>query len=135
MRKEITWIVDDNSRDHGKEFVITEMSAWDGDELAQDIYRAMGESSFTVIPADVVAMGCAGLATVGLPVLAASSAETARYLRGKLLSTVDIIITHEGARTRRKVDGKIDFEEVQTIRTLMDKVFEVNFNFLSIAGA
>ncbi|XEH50509.1 hypothetical protein NMD75_04370 [Edwardsiella tarda] len=43
MRKQITYIVEDNNRDHGKEFIITEMSAWDADEMAQDLFRSMGK--------------------------------------------------------------------------------------------
>ncbi|MCZ5834298.1 hypothetical protein O5345_19420 [Escherichia coli] len=41
-RKEIPFIVEDDNRDNGKEFIITEMSAWDADELAQDLFRSMG---------------------------------------------------------------------------------------------
>lgn len=132
-RKEIPFIVEDENRDKGKEFIITEMSAWDADSLAQDIFRAMGESNFTGIPADVIAMGCAGLATVGINVLSASSPEVARALRERLLSTVQIVITHDGNRQVREVKP-IDFEEVSTIRNLMDQVFKVNFEFLTIAG-
>ncbi|EPL1955187.1 hypothetical protein JRB55_004200 [Citrobacter freundii] len=131
-RKEIPFIVEDENRDKGKEFIITEMSAWDADSLAQDIFRAMGESNYTSIPADVIAMGCAGLATVGLSVISASSPEVARQLRDRLISTVDIIITSEGQRQQRKVNGALDFEEVSTIRSLLDKVFQVNFEFLKI---
>ncbi|WP_320910227.1 hypothetical protein [Citrobacter farmeri] len=133
-RKEITFIVEEEGRDKGKEFLITEMSAWDADALAQDIFRAMGDSNYSSIPADVIAMGCAGLATVGLSVISASSPEVARQLRDRLMSTVDIIITNDGRRQQRKVNGSLDFEEVSTIRTLLDKVFEINFNFLTIAG-
>lgn len=133
-RKEISFIVEAEGRDKGKEFIITEMSAWDADTLAQDIFRAMGDSGFSEIPADVIAMGCAGLATVGLSVISASSPDVARQLRDRLMSTVDIIITYEGKRQQRKVNGVIDFEEVSTIRTLLDKVFQVNFDFLTIAG-
>lgn len=133
-RKEISFIVEAEGRDKGKEFLITEMSAWDADTLAQDIFRAMGDSGFSEIPADVIAMGCAGLATVGLSVISASSPDVARQLRDRLMSTVEIIITNEGARQQRKVNGVIDFEEVSTIRTLLDKVFKVNFDFLTIAG-
>ena len=39
-RKEIPFIVEEEGRDKGKEFLITEMSAWDADTLAQDIFRA-----------------------------------------------------------------------------------------------
>ncbi|ELY4670909.1 hypothetical protein ACOJBQ_003907 [Cronobacter muytjensii] len=131
-RKEIPYVVMDENRDKGKEFIITEMSAWDADELAQDIFRAMGDCNYTGIPADVIAMGCAGLATVGLSVLSASSPEVSRQLRDRLLSTVQIVITHDGDRQIRAVKS-IDFEEVSTIRSLMDKVFKVNFDFLTIA--
>ncbi|CAH3641861.1 TPA: hypothetical protein ACNVTV_005047 [Citrobacter freundii] len=133
-RKEIPFIVEEEGRDKGKEFLITEMSAWDADSLAQDIFRAMGDSNYSSIPADVIAMGCAGLATVGLSVISASSPEVARQLRDRLMSTVDIIITSEGQRQQRKVNGSLDFEEVSTIRSLLDKVFQVNFDFLTIAG-
>ncbi|EPB7456777.1 hypothetical protein [Citrobacter freundii] len=133
-RKEIPFIVETEGRDKGKEFLITEMSAWDADSLAQDIFRAMGDSNYSSIPADVIAMGCAGLATVGLSVISASSPEVARQLRDRLMSTVDIIITNEGQRQQRKVNGSLDFEEVSTIRSLLDKVFQVNFDFLTIAG-
>ncbi|MGT3224307.1 hypothetical protein [Yersinia enterocolitica] len=133
-RKEIIYIVDAEGRDNGKEFIITEMSAWDADSLAQDIFRAMGDSNYTGIPADVIAMGCAGLATVGLSVISASSPEVAHTLRDRLMSTVEIAITHDGNRNRRQVKGSIDFEEVSTIRKLLDKVFQTNFDFLTIAG-
>lgn len=133
-RKEIPFIVEEEGRDKGKEFLITEMSAWDADSLAQDIFRVMGDSNYSSIPADVIAMGCAGLATVGLSVISASSPEVARQLRDRLMSTVDIIITSDGQRQQRKVNGSLDFEEVSTIRSLLDKVFQVNFDFLTIAG-
>lgn len=133
-RKEITFIVEEEGRDKGKEFIITEMSAWDADTLSQDIFRAMGDSGFSGIPADVIAMGCAGLATVGLSVISASSPEVARSLRDRLMATVDIVITTDKTSNRRQVNGNLDFEEVSTIRTLMDKVFKVNFDFLTIAG-
>lgn len=133
-RKEIPFIVETEGRDKGKEFLITEMSAWDADSLAQDIFRAMGDSNYSSIPSDVIAMGCAGLATVGLSVISASSPEVARQLRDRLMSTVDIIITNDGQRQQRKVNGSLDFEEVSTIRSLLDKVFQVNFDFLTIAG-
>lgn len=133
-RKEIPFIVETEGRDKGKEFLITEMSAWDADTLAQDIFRAMGDSNYSSIPADVIAMGCAGLATVGLSIISASSPEVARQLRDRLMSTVDIIITNDGQRQQRKVNGSLDFEEVSTIRSLLDKVFQVNFDFLTIAG-
>lgn len=132
-RKEVSFVVEEEGRDKDKEFVITELSAWDADELAQDIFRAMGDSGFTGIPQDVISMGCAGLATIGLSVLSAASPDVSKSIRNRLIQTVEIVIYNEGQRVIRKVDGPSDFEEVSTIRKLMDKVFEVNFGFLSIA--
>ncbi|HDI3034391.1 hypothetical protein G9G39_06835 [Cronobacter sp. EKM101R] len=132
-RKEIPFVVEENNRDKGKEFIITEMSAWDAEELAQDLFRAMGEANFSGIPADVIAMGCAGLATLGLNVLSSAPPAVARQLKERLMSTVQIVITHEGNCQVREVKP-IDFEEVSTIRNLMDEVFKINFDFLTIAG-
>lgn len=132
-RREIPFIVTKEGRDKGKEFIITEMSAWDADTLSQDIFRAMGDSNFNGIPIDVVAMGSAGLATLGLSVLSAASPETAHMIREKLIATVDIVINDEGRRTRRKVNGPLDFDEVSTIRDVMDQVFKINFDFLTRA--
>lgn len=131
-RKTIDFIAEDG-RDNGKKFQITEMSAWDAEELSEEIYRAMGQGEFNSLPADVVAMGVAGLATVGLSVLSAAPATTSRYISEKLLSTVEIIINHQGKQVNRPIE-KIDFEEVTTLRQLKDKVFELNFGFLSLAA-
>ncbi|WP_145484410.1 hypothetical protein [Yersinia aldovae] len=132
-RKQITYIVEDEGRDKGKEFLITEMSAWDAEELSEEIYRAMGHGEFNSLPADVVAMGAAGLATVGISVLAAAPASVSRPISDRILSTVEVVITNEGKDITRSIKP-IDFEEISTIRTLKDKVFELNFGFLSLAA-
>ncbi|HDL7611604.1 TPA: hypothetical protein PXP01_001296 [Yersinia enterocolitica] len=132
-RKQITYIVEDEGRDKGKEFIITEMSAWDAEELSEEIYRAMGHGEFNSLPADVVSMGVAGLATVGISVLAAAPASVSRPISDRILSTVEIVITNEGKDITRSIKP-IDFEEISTIRTLKDKVFELNFGFLSLAA-
>ncbi|EMQ4317129.1 hypothetical protein AB4799_003792 [Yersinia enterocolitica] len=132
-RKQITYTVEDEGRDKGKEFIITEMSAWDAEELSEEIYRAMGHGEFNSLPADVVSMGVAGLATVGVSVLAAAPASVSRPISDRILSTVEIVITDEGKDITRSIKP-IDFEEISTIRTLKDKVFELNFGFLSLAA-
>ncbi|HEC1649040.1 TPA: hypothetical protein R1156_000948 [Yersinia enterocolitica] len=132
-RKQITYIVEDEGRDKGKEFIITEMSAWDAEELSEEIYRAMGHGEFNSLPSDVVSMGVAGLATVGISVLAAAPASVSRPISDRILSTVEIVITNEGKDITRSIKP-IDFEEISTIRTLKDKVFELNFGFLSLAA-
>ncbi|HCC3331614.1 TPA: hypothetical protein M4731_004640 [Salmonella enterica] len=133
MRKEITWLVDDDNRDKGKEFVITEMSAWDAEELAEEIMRSMSHGGYFDIQPEVIQMGIAGLATIGLSVIASADRETARMIGQRLLDSVEIVITHEGKQTRRKAKS-IDFEEVSTIRQIKDKAMHLNFDFLAIAA-
>lgn len=129
-RREIIWTVETEGRDKGKEFFITEMSAWDAETMAQDIYREMGDAEFGAIPADVIAMGCAGLSTIGLSVLAAASADISANITERLLSTVKISVD-----TGYRDVKPFDFEEVSTIRDLKDKVFALNFDFLALAAS
>lgn len=134
-RKEINFTVEDkSSRDFGKEFKITEMAAIDASDLAEELFRIMGKEGFTGIPEDVISMGCAGLASLGINVLTAASPEVSRKLRDTLLDTVEIVFDNAGKVVTRKVNARMDFEEVSTIRTVLDKVFEVNFSFLTLGG-
>ncbi len=134
-RKEKTYIVKEDNRDKGKEFIITEMSAIKGQELASDIHREMMAVNFSGISPDVIAMGCAGLATVGLSVLSAISKESSMIMRNALLSTVQIVIrVKDGGVQVRDIRAEIDFEEMTTIINLLDEVFTLNFDFLNIAG-
>lgn len=84
------------------------------------------------IQPEVIQMGVAGLATIGLSVIASADRETSRMLGERLLQSVDIVITHEGKQSRRPAKS-IDFEEVATIRQLKDQVMHLNFDFLTIA--
>lgn len=132
MRKEINHTIEDNNRDHGKTFVITEMTAWNAEEMAEDIMRCMSKGGYFDIQPEVIQMGVAGLATIGLSVIASADRETSRMLGERLLQSVDIVITHEGKQSRRPAKS-IDFEEVATIRQLKDQVMHLNFDFLTIA--
>ena len=81
----------------------------------------------------IATMGRSSLSQRCQHVISAASPEVARKLRDRLMSTVQIVITHEGSRQVRTVKP-VDFEEVSTIRQVMDKIFKVNFDFLTIAG-
>lgn len=134
-RREKRIVIDnEKSRDNGKVFIATEMSPYAGWDLSQELFRIMGQGGFNAIPDDVVRMGCAGLATLGMSVISAASTEAARKLRDDMMSNVKISITHEGKELIRDVDGKIDFEEIETIRIILDAVFEMNFSFLTVGG-
>lgn len=134
-RREKVYTIDNpDSRDNGKAFIITEMSAWDGEKLAEDIFRIMGEKNFTGLPVDVISMGCAGLANYGVSVLSAADADVSSALKSRLLETVDIEIEYQGKTITRKVVPSTDFEEISTIRLLIDEVFSLNFSYFTLGG-
>lgn len=131
MRKQERITIDEQlSRDHGKVFVITEKPASEAWTISQDLFRMMGETSFLSIPEDVVLMGCAGLATVGKSVLAASGSAVSNELLAKMFNDVNIAIEHDGKAVERLVNIKTDIEEVETINKILDRTFYINFAFL-----
>ncbi|WP_041866696.1 hypothetical protein [Sodalis glossinidius] len=134
MRKTHEYVVKEQNRDAGKVFIITKMSAVAGEYLAEEMFRVMGQSRFYSIPPEVVQMGTAGLATVGLTALANADREAARLISQRLLSTVKIRIKHEGKVIERALDPDNDFEEISTLRALKDNVFRLNFDFLTVAA-
>ena len=132
-REEQIIIQQEGSRDNGKVFIAKELSAYEGWEVSQELFRVMGQSGFTSIPDDVIRMGCAGLATLGLSVISAASMESASAIRNRLMKSVTIVIQHDG---KEQIRGALpeDFEEIETIRIVLDKVFEINFGFLVLGG-
>lgn len=133
-REKLFAIENPESRDNGKVFIITEMSAWEGEKLAEDVFRVMGEKNFTGLPVDVISMGCAGLANYGVAVLSAADADVSATLKTRLLDTVDIEIENNGKTITRKVVPSTDFEEISTIRQLIDEVFSLNFSYFTLGG-
>lgn len=134
MRNSIEFTIKDNNRDFGKAFIITEMSAVQGEELAEEVFRIMSRYNFYSIPPEVMTMGTAGLATVGLAAIANADRDEARAISQRLLSTVKIRIEHEGKSLERALDAETDIEEVSTLRFLKDEVFRLNFDFLTTAA-
>lgn len=131
MRKQERIVIDEPlSRDHGKVFVITEKPASEAWTISQDLFRMMGETSFLSIPEDVVLMGCAGLATVGKAVLAASGSAVSNELLAKMFNDVNVAIEHDGKAVERLVSIKADIEEIETINKILDRTFHINFAFL-----
>lgn len=131
-RRVKTVVIDDiASRDHGKVFIVTEMSSTEAWLFSQELYRIMGTVSNLEIPDDVVLMGSAGLATIGMPLIAASGREACELMMKEFLKSVQLSIVHEGKEiVRPLVSISADIEEMTTITAIMDKVFYINFGFL-----
>lgn len=129
MRKSITYIVEDsNSRDFGKKFIITEMSAFEAELFAHEMLSYMAR--IHNLPDAMVDMGCHGLATYGMAALMGCSTFEYETISAKLLAGVRIAITGTDNTERERALLPEDTEEWKTLRELKDQVFKLNFDFL-----
>lgn len=125
MRKtrEITIDGPAGSRDVGKTFLITEMSAMAADSWAIRALGAMMRSGVG-IPAEIVQSGLQGFALYGIKALLAAPFEESAPLLAEVMDCVQIV---EQLITRRLLDS--DIEEIATITRLRDEVIEVHTGF------
>ncbi|MEX9215656.1 hypothetical protein AB7W40_09975 [Providencia rettgeri] len=132
MRKQEHIIISETNRDEGKHFILTEKPALECHQIAQDLYKIIMDNDYLNLPPDVIQMGSAGLATIGLSVLASSGSEISKALTAELLKDVEIVVNHEGKDVSRKLNVALDIEEVSTINTLLDRAFYLNIGFVKI---
>jgi len=125
--KEVTIDGPTTSRDLGKRFLITEMSAVAGDAWA---IRAMGAMvrAGTDIPADFLKSGLQGITLIGIRALVAAPYSDSAPLFAELMACVQII---EDVVTRPLLDS--DISEIATITRLRDEVIQLHTNFSPLA--
>lgn len=133
-RKKEHVIIDADNRDKGKHFIITEKSALTSHQIAQDLYKIIMDNNYLSLPEDIIKMGTAGLATIGLSVLSSSGSEVSKKLTATMLEDIDIVISHEGSENTRPLNAALDIEEVSTVNTLLDRAFYLNIGFVKIDG-
>lgn len=123
-RYKITVKIEEKSRDHGKVFIIEEMSAVAGEDWAYRAVLAMGRSGLD-IPDHVAATGMAGVAKVfGFRALQGMRYEEARPLLDDLMACVQIKI---GDVVRDIMDGEI--QESRTLIYLKYRAFKLHVDF------
>ena len=125
--KQVTIDGPSDSRDVGKTFLITEMSATAADAWAMKAMGAMARSG-TDIPADFMRSGLQGFTLIGLKALMAAPYSDTAPLFAELMSCVQII---EPSVTRPLLET--DIEEIATITRLRDEVIQVHANFSPLA--
>jgi len=128
MRKTIEVTRDaPGTRDHGKTFVITEMSATQAADWATRalFYIAQGGVS---LPEEILSGGMESVAFLGISFLSAVDVELARPLLNELYQCVQIKEQHV---TRKPTDD--DVEDYQTILWLRGEVLKLHTGF-SLAG-
>lgn len=121
MRKTATVTIDQDNRDKGKSFLITEMPAEQAEAWAT---RALLAISNIDIPDDFKTMGMQGIAKLGLQALTTIDYDVAQPLLDEMMECVQIIMP---AATRPLMPG--DIEEVGTRLKLRKVIFELHTGF------
>lgn len=141
MRKTAKYQVADEGRDKGKVFLITEMSAKQGEEWAMRALLALTGANVE-IPEDFSNLGMAGLAQIGLRGLMGLHWETAKPLLDEMFTCVQIIPDPKKPHIARPLlddDQNQDIEEILTRMKLRGEIWQLHAGFLkavapSLAG-
>lgn len=128
-RKVATITIDAQGRDHGKVFVITELSAYAAEEWAGRALFAMLNAGVE-IPDNIAKAGLAGVAALGIGSLSKLSFDAAKPLLDEMMTCVQIQPSPKVIRAL--IDD--DIEEVATLLTLRKEVFNLHLSFFT-AGA
>lgn len=138
-RKTKVYTVEDESRDKGKTFVITEMSANRAERWAARALLALGRAGID-LPDDLVGGGMAGIAVAGIYALMRVEFHDAEPLLDEMMTCVQYVpdpakrSTETGQPYGRPLMTDDDVEEVSTLFNLRREVIELHTGF-SLAAA
>ncbi|MBG0644805.1 hypothetical protein I4P28_20970 [Enterobacter kobei] len=132
-RKELYYTVEDEGRDNGKKFYIREMSATQAEWWAIRAILAMANNGIN-LPDNLSDMGMAGMAKVGLEMVAKIPPEDARPLLDELMKCVQAVPNPDDLNIKRPLIDD-DTEEVITRLKLRGEVFKLHVDFLTAAAS
>ena len=132
-RKTLLFTLNEEGRDKGKIFVLTEMPAAQAEKWGLRAILALAGSGVS-IPDEVKDMGMVGIATLGFQALGGAKWELVEPLLDEMMSCVSI--QPDPARPDI-VRGLIpdDIEEPKTFVRLRREVFELHTGFFALAAA
>ncbi len=135
MRKTERITIDEEGRDKGKVFLLTEMSASQGEAWGMRVIMALADSGVE-LPDDFSSLGMAGLAELGMKMVAGLKWETAKPLLDEMFRCVQIIVDPRNATaTTRELSGDqgdYDIEEISTRLKLRVEVWQLHMGFLKV---
>ncbi|KKI41933.1 hypothetical protein I6H07_14980 [Hafnia alvei] len=132
-RKEIYYTVEDKGRDQGKVFFIREMAASQAEWWAIRAGLAMAKNGVN-LPDNFSDMGMAGMAKVGLEMVAQISPDEARPLLDELMKCIQFVPDPTNQNIKRALIDD-DTEEVVTRLKLRSEVFKLHVDFFAtVAG-
>lgn len=132
-RKTLTYTVADEGRDKGKVFVITEMPSSHGERWAIRAMLGMAKGGVEV-PENFMDLGWAGLAQLGLTLIASMPPETALPLLEEMMLCVAIMPNPSNPSVVRAL-VEDDIEEIKTRVKLKKAAFDLHANFSSVAAS
>lgn len=123
-----------DGRDTGKTFVITEMSATQGEKWAIRALLALARNGADV-PPEVLKLGFAGVAPYLINLVGAIRWEDAEPLLDEMLACVQFkaVVDSKGTPYLRKL-VEADIEEIETLTLLRKEVVKLHKGFLIAAG-
>lgn len=129
MRKSKIVTIPFENRDKGKQFLITEMGAFQAEAWATRAFLALANSGVDLEGAHED-MGMAGLAYLGLRALTRVRYEDAKPLLDEMLTCIKIVPDPSNPSfVRDIVEGADDVEDTATVLFLRAEVFELHTNF------
>lgn len=132
-RKELYYTVESEGRDKGKVFFIKEMAASAAEWWAIRAGLAMAKNG-VALPDNFSDMGMAGMAKVGLEMVAKIPPEDAKPLLDELMKCVTSVPDPSNPSVKRPLIDD-DTEEVMTRLKLRGEVFKLHVDFFTaVAG-
>lgn len=131
MRKTLVLTIDDEGRDYGKRFLITEMPAQQAEKWAMRAILALMRGGME-LPDGYEFNGMAALIGIALrEVLPNLAWQDAEPLLDEMLACVEVMPDPTNSNIRRAIMG--DVEEVKTLYKLRMAVWDIHTDFL-LAG-
>lgn len=131
-RKEKVVIIDAQNRDQGKHFLLTEMSARQGEAWGMRALLALAASGVQ-IPEDIMGAGLAGIAFLGVQALGGVNYVTVEPLLEEMMAQVQAIPDPSRGHVRRALVDD-DTEEISTRLYLRRCILELHVDFFTDAG-
>jgi hypothetical protein len=130
-RRIITVTIDRKGRDFGKVFRIEEMPATQAERWATRAFLGMAKSGMEV-PDNIMDMGVAGIAAVGIKALSGINIDEADILMGEMMACITIIPDQNKPQVYRHL-VEDDTEEVSTLLKLKQEVLKLHIDHFMTA--
>ena len=133
MRRQTKFIVQNEGRDKGKQFVITEMSPYQSEMWAFRAFMGM-ISGGVQVPDHLVAMGMPGLIEMGLGAIGKIPMDLAKELFDEMFTCVQYVPNPARPEIAPRDPLPDDIEEVTTRLILRKEVLRLHVDFSKVAG-